>query len=121
MKRKALMALGVAAALGMSSTAFAGPGKHASSFEVMTPSSVNESAPWLAGQPHLGSWQSETAQVGRIDYSFESADGIGVTASLSDGEAEAIGASSSEGGSGSGGFSSGELSAGEEGVSDPKM
>ena len=117
MKCKGLMALAVAGALGLSGTAFAGPGKHASAHEVMTPSSVNESAPWLAGQPHLGGGQSDSTQIVRTD---ESIDGI-TTASVSDHEVEAVGASSSEGGSGSGGFSSGEVSSSDEDSSGPAM
>lgn len=101
MKSKTLIALAVAGTFACGG-AFAGGfhhgaqqqhGMQASSAEVITPSSVNESAPWLANYPHSSGWTgnaSRNAVVGMDD-------------SL---HGDYIGASSSIGASGSGGYDS---------------
>ena len=53
MTSKSLLALAVAGVF-CTTSAFAGGVHH--SAEVKTPSTVSESAPWLAGQPHLAGW-----------------------------------------------------------------
>jgi len=110
MKSKTLMALAVAGTFACGG-AIAGPfhmhqgssgmqnGAQASSYEAITPSSVSESAPWLANQAHSAGW---TGNAGTQN------DVVGMR-----GGDEAVGASSSIGGYGSGGFDS--LS-----MSDPK-
>ena len=97
MKSKTLMALAVAGTFACGG-AFAGGGmhgKHGSAHEAITPSSVNESAPWLANLPHSAGWfgngQTHTASVTQDFHSD-------------------VGASSSVGGSGSLGFDSTSMS-----------
>src|SRR5829696_880352 len=60
MKSRSLLALAVAGAFACGG-AFAGP--HHNSTEVLTPSSVNESAPWLANQPHSAGWTTHGSHV----------------------------------------------------------
>jgi hypothetical protein len=108
MKSKTLMTLAVAGSFACGGAAFAGPfhfphgaqqtSMQGSAEEVMTPSSVDESAPWLANEAHSAGW---------IDHGSGSAV-IGMQEGLfSDGP---VGSSSSLGGSGSGGFDSMSLS-----------
>ena len=95
MKRRRFVALTVAGALACSSTfAFSGW----NSFEVRTPSQVDESAPWLANKPHTPAHMSQ---------SFAAADSY---SSSSFG----TGASSSRSGSGSAGYHSGHMSYGTD-------
>jgi len=102
MKSKTLMALAVAGTFACGG-AFAGPFHHgahhsglqSSSVEVISPSSVDESAPWLASQPHSARWSDESARSATV---------IGMQEGLhSDG---AVGASTSVSASGYGGFDS---------------
>jgi hypothetical protein len=68
MKSRTLLAVAVASALFASGAYAGGVGDSAGgvrdsargshSTEVQTPSSVSESAPWLAGQPHLAGWSA---------------------------------------------------------------
>ena len=101
MKSSTLMALAVAGTFAAGG-AFAGGmhhgTKHGSSFEVATPSSVNESAPWLASQPHSSGWSSHdsSSTVAGMQDSLHSDAAIGASADL--------------GGSGHGGFDSTSLS-----------
>jgi hypothetical protein len=100
MKSRTFMALAVAGTFACGS-AFAGgvhhgaqhSSSHSTSIEVQTPSSVNESAPWLANQPHSAGWatQQPSTAMGMQEGQF------------SDGP---VGTSSSIGGSGSAGFDS---------------
>ena len=96
MKSKTLMALAVAGAFACGG-AFAGGmhhgAKHGSGVEVTSPSSVNESAPWLANQSHSAGWSthSRDAVIGMHDSMQSDAH---------------VGASTDLGGSGSGGFDS---------------
>jgi hypothetical protein len=100
MKSRTLTALAVAGAFACGG-AFAGGMHHAAQhsstqgrgFEVSTPSSVDESAPWLANQAHSAGWASpdSTHTV------------IGMQEGL---HSDPIGASSALGGSGSGGYDS---------------
>src|SRR5712671_6342349 len=96
MKSKTILALTVAGTFAFSGAVFAG-GVHRSSVEVQTPSSVDESAPWLTGRPHLGGWTSQDRMSGTNNE--QSSDSIGV------------GASSAMNGSGSGGYDSATSSA----------
>src|SRR3954468_14621292 len=105
MKSRTLMALTVAGTFACGG-AIAGPfhfgmhngnsgmqnGAQASSYEAITPSSVNESAPWLANQPHSAGWMGNGGAPNNV---------VGL---LSDDAA--VGASASTGGSGYGGFDS---------------
>ena len=115
MKRKDLISLAVAGALGFSASAFAGMGKHHGSLEVATPSAVSESAPWLTGQPHLAGWRAALPlSTAGIDYSLgaghdfsaSASEGHADTLASSDFDSDATGMSSSEGGFGAGSFSS---------------
>ena len=130
MKSKSLIAFAVAGALSCAS-AFAGSGHHR--VEVQTPSSVSESAPWLAGKSHLKGWTASPASSTAVgmsqDLSGESmtlgSSGLSATsdealpfyvveiteywligADEPTGSSAAIGSTSSVGGSGSGGFDS---------------
>jgi hypothetical protein len=100
MKSRTLMALAVAGIFACGG-AFAGGmhhgaqhGMQSSTAEAITPSSVNESAPWLANAPHSAGWtgNASTSTVVGMDDSFRSD--------------SYVGASSSSGGSGYGGFDS---------------
>jgi hypothetical protein len=101
MKSKTLMALAVAGTFacgGALAGGFHHGGAHTSTqgspYEVQTPASVDESAPWLANLPHTAGWSSDNA----------SASVIGMQEGLhSDGP---VGMSSSLGGTGSGGYDS---------------
>ena len=99
MKSRTLMALAVAGTFACGG-AFAGGthGKHHSATEVTTPMSVNESAPWLANQPHSAGWSDQGS----------SSTIVGMQDSLH-GESF-VGASSDLGGSGYGGFDSSSVS-----------
>jgi hypothetical protein len=97
MKRRSLVALGLAGAFACSSAAFAFSGWNG--YEVRTPSQVDESAPWLANDPHMPAHMR--------GQSFAAADSY---ASSSFG----TGASSWSGGSGSGGYHSGQMSYGTD-------
>lgn len=68
---------------------------HGSSYEAVTPSSVDESAPWLANQAHSAGWTSGSSMDDNV---------VGLQQGVYGDES--IGASSSMGGSGSGGFDS---------------
>ena len=96
MKSKTLMALAVAGTFACGG-AFAGGmhhgAKHGSSVEITSPSSVNESAPWLANQSHSSGWSTHSSDAV-----------IGMHDSL---QSDAhVGASAGSGGSGFGGFDS---------------
>jgi hypothetical protein len=102
MKSKALMTLAVAGTFACGGV-FAGPFHHGvhhsslqgSSVEVIGPSSVDESAPSLANQPHSAGWTDQSASSSTV---------IGMQEGLfSDGP---VGASSSLGASGEGGYDS---------------
>jgi hypothetical protein len=95
MKSKTLVALAVAGTFACGG-AFAGGMHHMkhSSAEAITPSSVSESAPWLANQPHSAGWTGNAS----------SSTVVGMDHSL--GSDSHVGASSSIGGHGSGGFDS---------------
>ena len=104
MKTNTLMALAVAGTFACGG-AFAGGmhkgahhGMQGSSIEVATPSSVNESAPWLANHAHSAGWSN-----GFSSTVIGMQDGL-----HSDGP---VGTSASIGGSGSGGFDSMSTSA----------
>jgi hypothetical protein len=103
MKSRTLMALAVAGTF-VCGSAFAGGMKHGSSLEVATPSSVNESAPWLANQSHSTGWTSRSTNtvIGMQDSEHGFAP---------------IGASAGIGGSGFGGFDSTTLSASDSSFS----
>ena len=62
MKSKTILAVAVAGTFAWSTGVLAG-GLHHSSAEVLTPSSVSESAPWLAGQPHSAGWSSPESTI----------------------------------------------------------
>src|SRR5688572_9306242 len=92
MKSRTLLSMAVAGAF-VCSSAFAG-GAHHSSHEVLTPMSVNESAPWLAAEPHTAGWSAPEATL---------------TASMDQeqfGDSSSIGANSSASGAGSVGYDS---------------
>jgi hypothetical protein len=108
MKSRTLMALAVAGTFACGG-ALAGGFHHGgvqssmqgSPYEVQTPMSVDESAPWLANLPHTAGWSSDNA----------SASVIGMQEGLhSDGP---VGTSSSLGGTGSGGYDSTSSLSGE--------
>jgi len=96
MKSRTLMALAVASTFACAG-AFAGSGHHGthmssqSSYEVQTPSSVNESAPWLTNHATLSDGRSADTTIGFQEGQF------------SDGP---VGTSSSMSGSGNGGYDS---------------
>lgn len=96
-KSRSLIALAIAGALTCGS-AFAGGMKHGSDWhsavEVMTPSSVSESAPWLAGKPHLAGWSAPDSSLA-----------LGMTPALSSDPTFALGSTSGLGGSGMTGIS----------------
>ena len=85
-KTKTLIALAVAGTLACAG-AFAGGmhhGSNMSSTEVQTPASVDESAPWLTGKPHLAGWAASDTHmtIGFQDGQFS--DGpVGTSSGLS--------------------------------------
>jgi hypothetical protein len=95
MKSKTLMALAIAGTFACGG-AFAGGMHHmkSSSAEAITPSAVNESAPWLANKPHSDGWSgnASTSTVVGLDENLNTVSHVG--------------ASSDIGGSGYGGFDS---------------
>ena len=108
MKRNTLMALAVAGTFACGG-AFAGPfhfgghqsgngGMQASSAEAITPSSVNESAPWLANQPHSAGWMGNAGTMNTT---------VGIS---DDFYGNSVGASSAESAWGSGGYDSVSMS-----------
>ena len=80
MKSRTLLAVAVAATF--SASAFAGGAKH-HSVEVMTPSSVSESAPWLTGQPHLGGWTAPDAMSLAMSHELAGDQLVGASAGTS--------------------------------------
>ena len=95
MKSKTLVALAVASTFACGG-AFAGGLHHmkSSAAEAITPSSVNESAPWLSNEPHSAGWSgnASTSTIVSLDENLNTV--------------SSVGASSSIGGYGSGGFDS---------------
>jgi hypothetical protein len=83
MKSRTLLALAVAGACAWSTGALAGGTHHSARFdssmhmssamstEVRTPSSVDESAPWLAGEPHLAGWTSPQSSIAASETSHD--------------------------------------------------
>lgn len=92
MKSQTLIALAVAGTCAWSASALAG-GMHGAqmkpgmSVEVQTPSSVDESAPWLSGESHLGGWSSSQSSSMALAPAREpvgdSTSGIGASVSRS--------------------------------------
>ncbi|HZN26135.1 MAG TPA: hypothetical protein VFB75_18060 [Burkholderiales bacterium] len=124
MKVKSIIGVAVAGAFAWSAGAHAGwfgdkfgkffhGDKHAASgsmwngYEVRTPSSVNESAPWLANEPHMAA-ASAYHSASANQYSFESG-------------SYGTGASSSASGFGTGGFDSMHMNYGNSGSTSLQM
>jgi len=68
MKAKTLIGMAVAGTFAWSAGAFAHGGS--ASYEVRTPSSVSESAPWLTGHPHLAGWLSNDMHAMQGNHRF---------------------------------------------------
>jgi hypothetical protein len=82
-----------------------GGDKHASSsmwngYEVRTPSSVNESAPWLANEPHMAGFSHQSASASSSDRFGDATYGTGASSGVS--------------GFGSGGFDSTQMNRGND-------
>ena len=102
MKSRSFVPLAIAVAFAASSGAMAGGASHR--VEVSTPSSVSESAPWLAGKPHLAGWSASGSTMA-----------LSMSRDLSTPQnGFAMGASAGMSGSGSGGFDSFDVAEGKE-------
>ena len=115
-----MMALAVAATCAWSANALAA-GAHTAhmspnvSIEVQTPSSVDESAPWLNNDAHLGGWPSSQPSFGSVSpdpLTATQTTDYWLIGSKSD-EAN-VGSSASEGASGSISFDSSRPTRGED-------